>query len=79
VTASDTNTPESKYVLLYFNSFGGTFLSPVTKTYTAPISSGDTRVGIAEWGGSFRSLDMVVVDGETVKVFLDVGPVRSGS
>lgn len=79
VTAKDASTPGSRFALLYFNSFGGTFLSPVTKTYTAPISSGDTRVGITDLGGDFRSLDMVVVDGDVVRVFLDVGPVRSGS
>lgn len=79
VTASDTITPTAKQLLVYRNVFGDVFLSPIITPYVAPVSAGDTRIGIGEWGGYYRNLDMVVVDGDTVKTLIDSGGQASGS
>jgi hypothetical protein len=78
VTMRDASAPETKSVLLYLRTSEGTFEPPTTRSYTAPVSSGDTRIVIGEWLG-FRSVDAVVVDGEKVIYFNDIGPIRSGS
>lgn len=79
VTTSNTATPTAKEGRVYLNTASGVFLSPTITTYVAPISSGDTRIGIGNWGGNFQSLDMVVIDGDAVKILFDIGPVSSGS
>jgi hypothetical protein len=79
VTASDVNSPTSKFVLIYNNTGSGSFLSPTIRSFTAPLSSGDTRSAFGEWGGSFQSADMIVIDGETINIFFDVGALFQSS
>lgn len=79
VTASDVNSPASKFVLIYNQTGSGSFLSPTIRSFTAPLSSGDTRIAFGEWGGNFQSADMIVIDGETIKIFFDVGPTQTSS
>lgn len=79
VTASDTTTPTAKQLLVFRNVSGDVFLAPIITSYLAPVSAGDTRIGIGEWGGNFRNLDMVVVDGDTIKTLIDSGGPASGS
>lgn len=73
VTASDLNSPTSKFALIYNNSGSGFLSSPTSKPFTAPVSSGDTRSAFGEWGGSFQSADLIVIDGETIIIIFDVG------
>jgi hypothetical protein len=69
-------TPDAR---VYLNTFGGVFLTPGIHSYVAPINAGDTRIGVGQYGGIFNRMDMVVIDGDTVKTLLDVGPASSGS
>jgi hypothetical protein len=79
VTTRNTTTPTNKEGRVYLNTPSGVFLSPTITTYTAPISAGDTRIGVGKWGGISGSFDMVVVDGDAVKIFFDIGPAGGGS
>jgi len=78
VSTRNTTTPTSKELRVYLNTASGVFLSPTINTYVAPINAGDTRIGTGKWGGTFNRIDAVVVDGETVKIILDVGPASGG-
>lgn len=59
--------------------FGAGFQTPVARPYSAPVSAGDTRIAIGNWAGRSNSVDVVVIDGETIRLFVDVGPIFSGS
>jgi hypothetical protein len=79
VTGQPTTTPTDKELRVYLNTFENGFESPTITTYTGPISSGDTRIGIGAFGGEFSKLDAVVLDGDSIRILLDVGPTRSSS
>ena len=79
VTVTDVGNPLSKRALLYLNTFSGTFQAPASVGYTAPTSSGDTRVAVGQWAGGFNRFDLVIVDGDTVILLLDVVPGQGGS
>lgn len=55
------------------------FNTPTTRTYTISNSNGDARIVVGNWGGAFNRLDVVVIEGTEVKIFLDLTPVISGS
>jgi hypothetical protein len=79
VTTRDATTPTAKDARVFLNSSSGVFLSPTINSYVGPISTGDTRMGVGNWGGDHRRIDLVVADGNAVLVIFDVGPARSGS
>jgi hypothetical protein len=79
VTVKTSSSPETKSLRVYLRSFDGNFQTPTSKPYAAPSSSGDTRIAIGEWGGDSTRLDAVIVDGESVRLILDVGPFHSSS
>jgi hypothetical protein len=55
------------------------FDAPTVRNYTISNSNGDSRIFVGNWGGAFNQLDVVVVEGDEVKIFLDVTPRISGS
>ena len=81
VTTQNTSAPDApdaKSVHVFMRTQEGNFEPPMTRTYTAPANSGDTRIVLGQWDGSY-SADVVVVDGETVLYFRDVGPISPSS
>jgi hypothetical protein len=79
VTTQSSTTPTNKELRVYLNTFDNGFESPTITSYTGPVSSGDTRIGIGDFGGEFRKLDAVVLDGDSIRILLDIGPTRSSS
>lgn len=73
VTTRDAYSSDAKSLLGYVRTPEGAFGSPVIRQYVAPASIGDTRIVLGEWQ-DFDSLDAVVVDGQTVIFFQNVGP-----
>lgn len=78
VTTRSTSTPTADELRVYLNTFSGNFQSPTITSYTGPISSGDARIGVGKWGGAFNRFDAVVLDGDAVRILLDIGPASGG-
>lgn len=74
LTTKDANAPDAKTLLAYIRTQGDGFEPPTTRAYTAAPSNGDTRLLPGRWDGSFGSVDVVLIDGETVLYLRDVGP-----
>jgi hypothetical protein len=47
--------------------------APTTRSYSISNSNGDSRIIVGDWGGDSR-LDVVVVEGDEIKVFFDIAP-----
>ena len=77
VTVRDATTG-TKSLLVYQRAFDGSFQAPLTRSYTAPLNSGDTRIALDDWNQNGR-IDVVVVDGDKVILLLDVGPITQTS
>jgi len=75
VVTRDADSPERKSLLLYENNgFGGTvsFAAPIPLNYSVPGTTGDSRLVIDHFAGEGFIEDAVIVDGETLTLFVDV-------
>lgn len=75
VVTRDADSPERKSLLLYENNgFGGTvsFAAPIRLNYSVPGTTGDSRLVIDHFSGEGFIEDAVIVDGETLTLFVDV-------
>lgn len=76
VTTASLSSPGAKSLRVYLNQFGADFGTPQIFSYTAQNSGGDVRIVVGYWNdpGSAAQADVVIIDGTTVKSFLQVGP-----
>ncbi len=79
ITTKNSVIPESRTLFVYFNTeiinnLNANLLdNSITKNYTVSNSNGDSRIVVSDWGGDGR-LDVVVIEGDEIKVFFDIAP-----
>lgn len=78
VTLDSPATPTIKTVLIY-NGYFGSQQTPKEFKYSVPISIGDSRIGIGQFGAESFTSDIEIVNGDRVTTLLDINPSGGGS
>ena len=55
------------------------FTQSAARPYTITNSNGDARIIVGNWGGDSSRLDVVIIEGDQIKIFFDVAPSIFGS